>query len=113
MMIIGWTLNASADKVLDALATYLENHEECEYRLSHSSGVWTAAFRRDLEVGTGTFTMTGHGSTAHAATIQLFEVAEIPAGYDVSSDVTVDDDHDARTSIFDRNLNPAGSDRHA
>lgn len=107
-----WSLNSSTSEVLDALSEQLKKLETWQYRLSYHADYlekkWQAEFYRVTDQG-NTAQCTGRGETAHAATIDLFELCDVQP---VHGSAQIDVDH-GRVSIFDRNLNPAGLDRFA
>lgn len=102
-----WDLKSSSSDVLDALSLWLEHHEAGEYRVSFHPDYhvkkWHAVLTPGPDArGDVSMSYNGRGDSPHEATVDAFKLAEVPRPGIKS-----------RTSIFDRNLNPAGPDRHA
>lgn len=75
-----WTVRDSANRVLDALALWLERNEGWEYRLEFRADYvnkkWHARLRH--EINDGAMEINGRGDTAHEATIEAFNLADVP-----------------------------------
>lgn len=83
---------------------WLEDNPAWSYTLSRHEEYLEKKWQVELliqEVNDGKFTVNGRGNTPHEATIDAFILADIPSPGEAPP----------RTSIFDRNLNPAGPDR--
>lgn len=75
-----WSLASPPGDVLDALSIWLEAHPEWEYRLTFRADYlnknWHACLRH--EVNGSEMVINGRGDTAHEATIDAFQLADVP-----------------------------------
>lgn len=102
-----WTVYDSGERVLDALATWLQEHPQVRYELSYHEDFlikkWLASLRPWDGNPDGSSDVDGRGDTAHEATVTMLNRADVPhpqypgspasSPYrDTHSGITVDDD---------------------
>lgn len=82
---LAWTINDSASRVLDALAIWLEKHTGWRYVLERHEDYLEKKWKARLvhgqpryEGGDGGVSVNGRGNTAHEATVEMFNLADVP-----------------------------------